>query len=149
MHRRHTSKTKGSFGLLPDNLSWCIIWWEALILLDRKKWNNLYEAATVNPSVRSLTDFYQLAISYPAKFLPFSGQINEAKITLTRSSADSKEGKNYRKPNGKYTSACFASSSSNWITSQRYIGAFSLSSWGLNTSQISSNINSSVCWELL
>lgn len=48
----------------------------------------------MNPSVRSLTDFYQLAISYPAKFLPFSGQINEAKITLAWSFADSKEGKN-------------------------------------------------------
>lgn len=53
------------------------------------------------PYVSSKTDLHTLAIFYPAKFLLFIGQINEAKIALAWSFADVKGGK-YRKPNGKY-----------------------------------------------
>lgn len=38
-----------------------------MILLDRKNQNTLYNAATMKPSVRSPTDLYRLAISYPVK----------------------------------------------------------------------------------
>lgn len=72
-------RLKGPFELLPDNLSQCIIWWEAMILLDRKNQNTLYNAATMKPSVRSLIDLYRLAISYPVKFLLSSRQKKQSK----------------------------------------------------------------------